>query len=191
MILLSVTATAHAAVWDESLNGDLSNDGNAPTPLTFNLGTNVVSGTMGSDLPHIPPDRDIFTFTLQPGQALTSIVFTVFTPTNQSFYAVAPGSTIDTTSGSTHLSNTLVKRTGENILDDLARGSYSASSLGLTAPLTAGTYTIWFQEFSSVVTYSTTYTVTPVPEPSAYAIALPLGLAALIALRRRRAPAGA
>ena len=35
-------ATAH----DEGVNGDLSTDPNNPTPVSFSLGSNVVTGTM-------------------------------------------------------------------------------------------------------------------------------------------------
>lgn len=171
----------HAANWTESLDGNLSGNGLAPTPLTLGVGVNVISGTMGRDLPQDPVDRDIFTFTLGAGEYLTSINFLVFTPTNQSFYAIAPGSTINTADASGHLSNTLVNSTGE-FLDDLALGAFSGGT-GLTAPVGPGTYTIWFQELSSVVTYSTAYTV--VPEPGT-TLSLLGGAAMLLHLRRRR-----
>jgi hypothetical protein len=179
-----MAGTAHALTLNESSFGDLSNDNLAPTPLTLDVGVNRIGGTMGRDLPSAPVDRDIFTFTLPPGQALTSINVLTFTPTNQSFYAIAPGSSINDSDPSAHLSNTLVKGTGE-ILDDLALGAF-AGGTGLFPPLGAGTYTVWFQELSSIVTYDIAYTVeaVPVPEPGTFLWGGALALAG--ALRRGR-----
>ncbi len=90
-----------------------------------------------------------------------------------------------------HLANPLVKRTSENILFNLAFNSYSGGT-GLNSPVGPGTYTVWLQELSSVVTYSTTYTVvaTPVPEPAAFVTGGALALLVLACfLRRRGAPA--
>jgi hypothetical protein len=155
---------AQAFTWNETVSGDISSNPLAPTPFALDVGVNSVSGTMGRDLPSDPIDRDIFTFTLAPGQFLTSINVVVFQPTNQSFYAIAPGTSIDIEDPSHHLSNTLVKGEGE-ILDDLAAGAYSGGT-GLAAPLGAGIYTVWFQELSSVVTYQIDYTVQAIPEPA-------------------------
>lgn len=192
-LFLATAASARAGIaWAESTQGDLSDDASAPTTLSFGPGANLVSGTMGSDAPGTPPDRDIFTFTLGADQTLTSILFTVFTPVNQSFYAIAAGVGIDTNSAEHHLANTLVKRTNENILLNLAFNSYSGGT-GLDVPLGPGTYTVWFQEISSVVTYSTTYTVavTPVPEPAVAVAGGMLSLLGLACLLRRRRAAGA
>jgi PEP-CTERM motif len=185
LVPIILTGTAQALVLNENTFGDLSNDNLAPTPLSLDLGVNRIGGTMGRDLPSDPVDRDIFTFTLAPGRILTSINVLVFTPTNQSFYAIAPGNTIDDSDPATHLSNTLVKTTGE-LLDDLETNPYSGGT-GLTAPLGPGTYTIWFQELSSVVTYDIAYTVaaSPVPEPGTAFFGCAM-LAACGAARRRR-----
>ncbi|MCE9611171.1 MAG: PEP-CTERM sorting domain-containing protein [Chthoniobacter sp.] len=179
--LLCSLLPLHAVNWNEAIDGDLSGNNLAPTPLTLGLGVNLISGTMGKDLPQAPVDRDMFTFMLAPGQYLTSIDFLVFTPTNQSFYAIAPGATINDTDPATHLSNTLINGTGE-FLDNLALGAYSGGT-GLTDPVGPGTYTIWLQELSSVVTYQTAYTV--VPEPGAW-LSLLGGAALLLLLRPQR-----
>lgn len=173
---------AQAADWTESFDGDLSGSESAPTPLTFGLGVNVITGTMGADAGDgIPLDRDIFTFTLAPGQFLTSINFLAFSPTGASFYAIAPGTSISLTDPAGHLSNVLISSTGE-YLDDLDLGAYSGGT-GLASPLGAGTYTIWFQELASVVSYSTAYTV--VPEPSTW-LAVVGGIAMFFGIRQRR-----
>ena len=180
--LLGPIFVGQAANWNESIDGDLSGNNLAPTNLTFDLGVNIVSGTMGGDPGEsIPLDRDIFTFTLAPGQYLTSINFLTFSPVGASFYAIAPGTSISLTDPAGHLSTVLISSTGE-YLDDLDLGAYS-SGTGLTAPLAPSTYTIWFQELASVVTYSTAYTV--VPEPSTW-LAVVGGVGMLLAIRKRR-----
>ncbi len=181
------TGSARAVtLWDEAFDGDLSGNNLAPTVLTLGLGVNTIRGTMGRDLPQDPVDRDIFTFTIAPGRTLSSINVIVFTPTNQSFYAIAPGTTININDPATHLANTLVQHTG-NILPQLALGSYSGGT-GLTDPLGPGTYTAWFQELSSVVTYRMDYTIVAVPEPATACIGLALGFVGMAeGLRRRRA----
>lgn len=185
--ILVAALPARAIDYIESINGDLtatiaSEIASSPTPLVFGLGVNTVSGTMGGDAGEgILLDRDFFTFTLAPGQTLTSINMLVFSPVGQSFYAIAPGTSISLISPAGHLSNVLINGTGE-YLDDLALGAYSGGT-GLTAPLGAGTYTVWFQELASVVTYSTSYTV--VPEPSTIT-ALAGGLGLLLGIGRLR-----
>ena len=79
-----------------------------------------------------------------------------------------------------------MQRTGD-ILPQMVLGSYSGG-LGITDPLGPGTYTAWFQELSSVVTYQMYYTiVTAVPEPATACTGLALGLVALTrTLGRRR-----
>jgi hypothetical protein len=178
--------TARAVtIWDEAIQGDLSNNNNSPAALTLGLGVNSVKGTMGRDLPQNPVDRDMFTFTIAAGRALTSINVVTFTPTNQSFYAIAPGTSINDTDPATHLANTLVQHTGD-ILPQMALGSYSGGT-GITDPLGPGTYTVWFQELSSVVTYQMDYTIVSVPEPATVCTGLALGLVAFgRAFARRR-----
>lgn len=179
--LLAVAGLARASFWQESIQGDLSGVANAPTPLTFDLGPNRVIGTMGTDTDvGTPTDRDIFTVTIPLGQAITSIYVNIYDPPGASFYAIAPGTSISLTDPSAHLSNVLINRTGE-FLPNLAAGAYSGG-LGLSDPMPAGTYTIWFQELASVVTYDFTYTVSVIPEPSAFALMLP----PIALLRRRR-----
>lgn len=159
--LLSLVPSVHAALfYDEAVSGDLSNLGSTPTPLAFTVGANRVVGTMGG-----PPggDPDIITFTLRPGQRLTSIFMAPLDPAERSFYAIAAGSSINMTDGTSHLGNFLTYHYGE-ILGELALGG-EFGGMGFTAPLGSGTYTTWIQELSTRVDYDLTYTVVQDPTP--------------------------
>lgn len=188
-IALCSARAGAATTYLESVSGDLSSDNLAPTALSFSAGINKVAGTMGGDPGDgIPLDRDFFSFTIAPGLELISIRVLQYSPPGQSFYAIAPGTSINITAPSNHLSNLLINGTGE-ILDKLDAGAYSGG-LGLTAPLGAGTYTVWFQELASVVTYEMDYTLTATPEPSrAVLLAAGFGICLLRRHRHEQVPA--
>src|SRR6516164_2407520 len=72
---------AAATVWDESVNGDLSNDPLAPTSVGVAPGLNDVIGSAGAGSPSFDPitgepnfDTDFFTFTVPTGYQLKSLV---------------------------------------------------------------------------------------------------------------------
>ncbi|MFM9915690.1 MAG: hypothetical protein ACKVOX_07770, partial [Rhizobacter sp.] len=67
----SAASAQSATAWDESVSGDLSNSGLAPTPLVFVVGTNRVTGTTGNSGQGV--DRDYFKFTVPPGMELKSL----------------------------------------------------------------------------------------------------------------------
>jgi hypothetical protein len=184
LLVLIPTAKAAPLDYTEALSGDLSNFGSAPTPLIFDLGVNRITGTMGGNP---DADPDIYTFVIMPGLQLTSIFLSPMEPRENSFFALASGSTISLTSSETHLAAHLTRGIGE-LMPDLAAGG-EFGGLGFTAPLGAGTYTAWFQETTNVrVDYTMAYTASPIPEPSSYAaIAGVLGLGMAAYRRRRRA----
>jgi len=198
-LCLSASLPAQLTNYVESISGDLSNLGTAPTFLNFDVGLNTVSGTMGRPNRTSPIDADIFTFSINPGEWVTSISILNFAPVAApgfagSFFAISGSNTIDLVNPSLHLSNRLINGTGE-ILPGLAAGAFSDTltgaqdqppTLGLTAPLGQGTYTIWFQELSTNVDYSIGVTVSAVPEPSTYALAGAGALTAMAPWRRRQ-----
>src|SRR3954471_10305724 len=153
VVIASFALAAHSAfavvVWDESINGDLSNDRAAPTSLTFTAGTNSVIATSvsaGSG------EREYFTFTLPAGYSLTSIVLASYSGLDgTAFIGVQQGTsmTVDPTSGSpagllgyTHF-GTGPGNVGTNILDDIGLG---AGATGFVGSLPAGSYTFWTQQ---------------------------------------------
>jgi hypothetical protein len=186
---LAVLAAAAAAnvAYDESISGDLSNDGFTPTALgTLALGSNRVLGTLETQ-PDINPDY--FTFEIAVGQQLVAIVLEQYSPNSgeeqQSFIALQAGpqvtSDFDT---SVFLGATLIgalpgSAQGDDVLDDL--GSPLFGGQGFTGPLGPGVYSVWFQETAEGISYALDLQVTPIPAPAAA-----LGLAGLALIRPRR-----
>ncbi len=194
--------SAQALTWDETINGDLSDDGNAPTLLgPFASGSNLISGTMGSLGGTGPMDADIWNFTVASGYYLTGINlvgytsasgdYSIFDDTHGSFMAIANGGSINTSDPSNHLSNALwgygqdgFGNTYQNLLALLDAGP-EFGGLGFDGPLPAGNYTFWIQEGSDQIGYSIDFVTAPVPVPEPGGVLL-LGVAGLWLLRRRR-----
>jgi len=185
---------AKALNWNELNDGDLSDDGDFPTFITFTEGSNLIEGTMGSLNGTGPLDADIWTFTIAAGYYLTGINLVSYaapigSPTINSFMAMDDVASINTTDPSQHLSNGLWTEELDgfgNTFTDLmaildAGPEYGGD--GFDGPLGAGTYTFWVQEGSDQISYCIDFVVTPVPEPGSLVL---LGLAGLLALRRRR-----
>ena len=180
--------TASAVNWNELTDGDLSDDGNLPTFISFTDEHNIIEGTMGFDGFSI--DRDIWTFTIASGYELTAIDLVSYSAPSSgidSFMAIASGSTINTGDSSLHLSNALWTEApvGNTNLLALLEAGPEFGGLGFTGTLGAGTYTFWVQETSEEIQYCIDFVVTPVPVPEPGS-ALLIGLGALACLRRRR-----
>lgn len=172
---------------------DLSNDGNAPTFLTFSDGHNIVEGSMGWN--GVTLDADIWTFTVAAGYEVSEINLVTYNGSNPTFpnghfMALASGSTINTTDATNHLSNglwreetDLLGNTKTDLLAILQAGP-EFGGIGFTGNLQAGTYTFWVQDTTDFVNqYCIDFVITPVPEPGS---ALLLGAASFLCLRRRR-----
>ena len=176
-----VAAPAFAATaWNESVDGDLSSDGLAPTPLQFVPGSNTVKGSMGSG------DIDYFRFTVPSGALLTAVNVTPGTSVSgaQSFFAIQVGTqiTVTPTGGGTGPGSLLafdhydVADIGTNLLARLMPNSTG---------LPAGAYSIWLNETGGVAPYSFDFVLSSVPEPAAAGLFV-TGLGALV-LRMRMA----
>jgi hypothetical protein len=174
-------------VWNESVNGDLSNNGLAPTQLTFASGTNTVIGTVGDAGTGTGIDRDYFSFVVPTGTVLTSIVLRNETSVSgsASFLGLEQGPQMTVTPS------------GGNIQDFLGYLHYDASLVGTdllptitsAGKLSSGTYTVWVQETGGQVPYGFDFNVTPVPLPGAALLLFGglLGLGTLRGSRRRTA----
>lgn len=189
--MMMATASA-ATVWNESVDGDLSTDPNAPTPVSFNLGSNVISGSIIG-----PGDaRDYIKFTIPAGLALAELrqLQYVTLPDggagNRGFHAIIAGNT-SFVPDANNIGNFL----GGNHVDPLPVGTdmlpaLAAATLGGTGfsmPLGPGTYTYHIQQTSPILTgYSLDFGLVPEPPTAAIFATGLMVFGAAAWLRRRR-----
>jgi hypothetical protein len=161
-------ASANAQiVWDENTMGELSGDPASPTPLTFNLGNNIIIGNIGGGGSGIGgPGWDVYSFTIPAGQSMSEVIVNDYAPPgNTTGFNVFDGA-------GTFLGSTTIDP-GDIGLDILA------AAVG--GPLGAGDYVIELREFGDPQTYELNHILVPAPTTVAL-----LGLGGLVATRRRR-----
>ena len=156
LLCLFVTPATAATIWDESVNGDLSSNAAAPTPVTFAMGSNTIIGTLSSAG---GIDRDYITFTIPADVKLSAIHVLSQSPSNLAFTAVNAGATSFVPSSTTigsflagyHISAADI---GSNVLDRYVDSSVTTNSL--PAPeLGPGTYCFMSQQTNAInQTYS-------------------------------------
>jgi hypothetical protein len=198
---------AAATVWDESVNGDLSNDPLVPTTIGVAPGLNDVIGSAGAGSPSFDPitgepnfDTDFFTFTVPKGYQLKSLVpvSIVFTDPRDmdSFIGLGSGPQITASTtfpfatgaagllGWMHVDPSDV---GNNIMPAMGVAGQGAS--GFSGPLPPGVYSVWIQD-DFPFNYEYRFEIA-VPEPSTLAIMLAgflgVGLAGCRTSRKRSA----
>jgi len=192
VVALCASWSRATVIWNESINGDLSNNQAAPTPLTLASGTNSVVGTTAAG------DQDWLALTIPAGFQLSSDVLESYASTDsQGFTGVQAGSSFvgnpETTPSAylgyahfgTAASNGALGTTdlvGVNLLPIMGNTADASGSQGFTPPLGAGTYTFLIQQTGATTAYQFDFGVTSVPEPGSLCL---VGLAATMALRRR------
>ena len=155
LILILATTVYAGSDYDESEDGDLSNDRLNPTVISLSQGSNTVTATS------VAGDLEYFTIQIPSGFQLDKLILTSYDSTDdKSFIAVQSGSTFTEPPLGTDVSNLLgyshfgtgLNQIGTNILDDLAGGS---GAIGFVSPFPGGNYTFWSQEVgSSPATYT-------------------------------------
>jgi hypothetical protein len=148
--ILSVAALniSGAALYDESLTGDLSNSGLAPTSLVALEGENPIQGTLGATANGT--DRDYFTFTVPTGLELTAIVVLPGTTTGPggTFFAVQSGNQVTVDPGAADFTGLLGFTSylagNGNIITDVGLPGNGAT--GFIPPLGPGTYAFLVQD---------------------------------------------
>jgi hypothetical protein len=183
--------TPAQVVWDESIHGDLSTNVAAPTPLVLGVGTSSVLGRMAA-----PDDiRDLFTFTIGPGQLLTGMFLIDYrdvgtgAPGDTGYIHIDDGTSTVVPSAATmleflgghHLDRDSFPTAADNMLVILSAAPLGGT--GFTMPLGPGDYTINVQQTGTPLT-SYALDLVVVPGPGALAA---LAMGAGIAGRRRRA----
>ncbi|HEY4308855.1 MAG TPA: PEP-CTERM sorting domain-containing protein [Pirellulales bacterium] len=189
LILLATAPLTAATVWNETSDGDISNNRLTPTAVTLGVGGNdVIGSVVGS-----PSDIDYLTINVPAGDKLSQIVLESFTSTDQKgFIGILHGSTFTEPAVGTNVANLLgythfgpgAGNVGLDILPSMGTGP---GAQGFTAPLATGNYTLWIQQLGALTSYDFNFVVSPVPEPSTWALAgTAAGLYALV-FRRRQA----
>ena len=195
-------AVSHATVlWNESINGDLSNNQAAPNAFTLSLGTNSVIGSVGT-----PDNQDWIALTVPAGDVLSSLILKSYTSTDaQGFTGMQSGPSFvgsiftqanylgyahfgtGATNGSLPATN-LVNADLLPIMADNSPTGTSPGAQGFTPPLPAGTYTFLIQQTGSANTaYQFDYNVSVAPEPSGLLVtALGSGMLIVVTRGRRR-----
>lgn len=170
-------------IWDEAINGDLSNDHLNPTFLALAPGSNMV---FGDTTPEPQLDPDYFALVVPVGYELSSIIFEEYVSADdQAFFAVEAGPKITSPfDPSALLSAVLIGSApgtmqGDELLDDLQNPNVFG---GFTGNLQAGTYTFWYQEITTATDYGFDFVITPVPAPATATLAV----GGLLLARRRR-----
>lgn len=196
ILIFSTSQLTAATIWNESLNGDLSNIQGSPTTLTLASGANAVIGTVGTG-----DTQDWLTLNVPVGFQLTSIVLASYSSTDaQGFTGVQAGSVFIGSSNSagsylgyahfgTGATNpsTPTNLVGSDILPIMASTTSAPGSQGFIPPLGSGNYSFLIQQLGATTSYEFDYTITAiVPEPET----LPLlcvvgGMGFLLFLRRR------
>ena len=194
LVALMVSSSRATVVWNESVNGDLSNNQAAPTPITLSSGINSVIGTVtgGTDT------QDWIALTIPTGFQLNSDVLESYQSTDsQGFTGVQAGSSFVGSvnsaasylgyshfgTGATNGSLPPTNLVGVDLLALMGNNvTISPGSHGFTPPLPSGTYTFLIQQLGATTAYQFDYGVTAVPEPTSMGL---LTGGAILALRRR------
>jgi hypothetical protein len=186
--VLCATPARAVDVWRETVNGDISNNRNAPSSAAFVMGRNELTATsMG---PPATADREYITFSMPAESKLTRIYVEAYTGLDEiGFIAVQSGTTFTEPPTGTNVANLLgydhfgpgVHPIGRNILPNMGMGP---GSIGFTPPLPADNYTFWIQQTGATpATYTLGFMI--VPEPGGLALLAIGGIVSFAGCRRR------
>ena len=187
-LVSSPIPSAAATIWDEGLNGDLSNLQGTPTALALTQGNHSIIGTVNG----ATDTRDFVALTVPVGQTLNSIMLSSYVSTDGvAFTGVQAGAsfigspfTAASYAGYAHFGTGATNGAvvGADLLPIMANPLLAVGATGLTVPLGAGTYTFVIQQLGAATSYRFDYEVAPEPDASL----LTAGGLALLAWWRRR-----
>jgi hypothetical protein len=184
-------------VYNEATQGDLSNSGLNPTPITVTSGSNQIFGTTGRGTNAL--DRDYFTITIPAGLQLTSIMEMAGTSVGGavSFIGIQAGNQVTVPTNAVDATGLLGWSHYGGATQDTdilaAMSIPDQGSSGFTRPLNAGNYSFWIQDFNAgSFSYGFDLVLapvaSPVPEPQSYAMMLGGFLAVAFLCKRRSQP---
>lgn len=179
LVCAGLAVPAMAIDWDESIDGDLSNDEASPTFIDLDFGSNIISGTVGGPIGTSPPDDffDAFFISVGAGETLDSIILMSYNTSGgntSSGLNIALGVSWD---GDFLAPNFL----GSSLMTTAAVGTDLLDTIDFGGSLGPGDYVIAIREGTVGQSYALDLNL--VPAPGATAI---LGIAGIICARRRR-----
>jgi IPTL-CTERM motif len=157
LVALGAFSIQASAAWDESVNGDLSGNGLAPTTVPVTSGANHVLGSTGNSGSGV--DRDYFKIVVPTGATLDAIMLLDNTNVSGgvSFIGVQAGPQVT------------VSTTGAGFESFLFYGHYDNGQIGqdlmvnlrptASGPLPSGTYSFWVQDTGGPATYGLNFVI--------------------------------
>jgi len=146
------TSTAYT-IWDESINGSLSNNENIPTQITLNNGNGQVIASVTSGV----QNADYFTFSVGSNQILNKIFLRNYSSSdNVAWLGIKSGS--DWTIGYDQSQMLAQQHFGP--------GNVNQEILGGAAPYNPGNYTVRVQQLGSNTNYTLEFQVIAAPTPT-------------------------
>lgn len=189
-----VTMAPASTIWNEGINGDLSDNQAAPNAFNLASGTNSIIGTVGGG-----NSQDWVALTVPAGLELSSLVLAGYqSADSQGFTGVQAGasfvgSPFSATSylGYAHYGTAATNGAlpptnliGADLLPLMGNTTLAAGAAGFSGPLPSGTYTFLTQQLGGLTNYQFDYNLVAVPEPSSL---VPTVLCiTTLAFRRRR-----
>lgn len=172
LLVDDVTAltSSTTAAYDETADGDISDDRLDPTIITVDNGSNTVTGCVQGNSQPGGRDIDYFTFEVPTGSELTAINLDNYdaAPNNLAFIGIQSGNTFTEPASGTNVSNLLGGLTyGENnentdILPTM--GTSLGGAIGFVSPLPAGSYTIWMNQTGPQSCYTLDLVIAPIED---------------------------
>ncbi|MEM9884510.1 MAG: T9SS type A sorting domain-containing protein [Bacteroidota bacterium] len=140
-----------SAPYDETTDGDISDDRFAPTAISVAEGSNTISGCVQGNSQPGGRDIDYFTFEVPAGSELTAINLDNYDadPGNLAFIGIQAGTTFTEPPSGTNVANLLGGLTygeSDESTDILPAMGNLSGAMGFTPPLPAGNYTIWMNQ---------------------------------------------
>lgn len=160
-------------IWDESVDGDLSDAYLTPNFFALSFGEQSLFGTVTAQGVR---DRDLFTIEVPAGGELTAfriLNYASSDPDNISFVGMQLGSTLSQ-APSNNFDDAIgyalfgIDDVGKDLLPIITGNPFTPPFNGLN-PLPAGEYAVWVNETATTANYGFEFDVaevSPVPEPS-------------------------
>jgi len=126
-------------VYNESTDGDLSNNGTMPTSITFAAGSNIIIAEQASTNP------DYFTFVVPEGYELSQIHVENFDTPDVAFIGIENGTSINGETADNLLGGFVYGEPNINTNILPAMGALTGAT-GFMETLPAGNYTIWLNQ---------------------------------------------